>query len=70
MIEERPIFLENARQLHAAWAHELDVCLGRRMAVFEGTLLFGFAPEHFVIPVRVKRRVDINEVDARIGEFA
>ena len=42
---------ENAGKLLAARAHEFDVGLGRGVAVVEGTLLLGLAPEHFVVAV-------------------
>ena len=32
--------------------------------------LFGLAPEDFVVAVRVEWRVDVNQIDARIGKLA
>ena len=39
------------------------------MAVFERALLFGLAPEDFVIAVGVEGRVNIDEVNAGVGQF-
>jgi len=39
------------------------------VAVLKGAFFLCFAPEDLVITVRVKRRVDINKVNASIGEF-
>ncbi len=39
------------------------------MSIFEAAFLFCFAPENFVVAVRVEGRVDVNQIDARIGQF-
>ena len=39
------------------------------MAVFEGALLLGLAPEDFVVAVRVERRVDVDQIHARGGQL-
>ena len=36
------------------------------MLIFD---LFFFTTEHFIIAIRIKRRVDIDKVNASIGEF-
>jgi hypothetical protein len=56
-------------RLDAARAHVIDVGLGRFMPVFEAAFLFRLAPEHFVVAVRVERRVDINQIHAAVGQF-
>jgi len=40
------------------------------MSICECAFLFCLAPEDFVVPVRVERRVDVNQIDARIRQFA
>lgn len=40
------------------------------MAVRERPLLFGLAPEDLVIAVRVERRVNVNQIDARLRQLA
>ena len=57
-------------QFDAARAHVLDVSLGRFVAVFEAALFPCFAPEDFVVAVRVKRRVDVDQIDAAVGQLA
>ena len=61
--------LQNPRQLGATGPHELDIRPRRFVAILKGSLLFGFPPENFVGPVGIERRVDINKVDARIGQL-
>ena len=39
------------------------------MAVIEGAFFLCLAPEDLVVAVRIKRRVDINQVNAFVGEF-
>jgi hypothetical protein len=39
------------------------------MTVCEAALLFRLAPEDLVIAVRVERRVDVDEVDAAVGQL-
>ena len=60
---------EHPVQLDAARAHELNIGLRGGVPVFEGALLFGLAPEHFIVAIRVERRVDVDEIDARRREF-
>ena len=40
------------------------------MSIFERAFLFGFAPEDFVIAVRVEWRVDVDQIDARVRKLA
>src|ERR1700720_14616 len=40
------------------------------MSIFEGAFLFRLAPENFVVAVRVERRVDVNQIDARVRQLA
>ena len=54
---------EDARQLHAARAHVVNVSIGVLVAVFKGALLFGFAPEDFVVAVGVEGRVNVNQIN-------
>jgi hypothetical protein len=61
--------LQNTRQFHAAGPHEFDIRLGGFMAVVEGSLFLCFAPEDFVISVGVERRIDVDEIDAGIGQL-
>src|ERR1035438_6500139 len=61
--------LENSRQLDATGPHELDISSRRLVAILKGSLLFRLAPEYLVGPVGIKRRIDINEVDAAIGQL-
>ena len=60
---------EDAVKLDAAGAHKVDIGLGGGVAVFEGAFFLSFAPEDLVIAIGIKRRVDINEVNAFGGEF-
>ena len=60
---------ENARQLDAAGPHELDVSLRGFMPVVKRPLLFRLAPEDFVIPIGIKGRIDVDEIDAGIGQL-
>ena len=62
-------FFQHAMQLHTTWAHELHVSLRGCMSIFEGAFLFRLAPEHFVVPVRIERRVDVDQIDACVGEL-
>jgi len=39
------------------------------MSILEAAFLLRFAPEHFVIAIRVERRVDINQIDAGVGKL-
>jgi hypothetical protein len=38
------------------------------MAVLKGAFLFCFPPKHFIVSVRVKRWVYVNQIDAGVGE--
>jgi hypothetical protein len=40
------------------------------VAVLKRTLLLRLAPEYFICPIGVKGRVDIDEVDAGIGQLS
>ena len=60
---------ENAGELLTARAHEFDIGLRRSVAVIEGALLLGLSPEYLVVAVRIERWIDVNEVDAVVGEF-
>jgi len=40
------------------------------VAVLEGPLLLGLAPEDLVVAVAVERRVDVDEVHVGIGQLA
>jgi hypothetical protein len=59
---------EDAVEFEAAGTHEFDVGLGALVAVLEGTLFFGLAPEDLVVAVRVKGRVDVDKIDTGAGE--
>ena len=63
-------FFEYPRQFHAAGAHELDVGSRGFMAIFKGALLLRLAPENLVGPVGVKGRVDVDEVNAGVGQLS
>jgi hypothetical protein len=39
------------------------------MPICEGAFLFRLAPEHFVVAIRVERRVDVDQINARIGQL-
>lgn len=62
-------WFEGARQFHATRAHAVDVGFGRFVTVCKGALLFRLAPEHFVVAVRVERRIDVNQIHAGGGQF-
>jgi hypothetical protein len=69
MVVEVAGFLEDAGQLHAAGAHEFDVGLRAGVAVFEGSLLLGFAPEDFVITIAGEGWIDVDQINAGIGQL-
>lgn len=69
MIIKTAGFLEDAVQLDAAGTHKVDISLCGGVAVFEGAFFLCLAPEDLIIAVGVKRRVDIDKVNASIGEF-
>ena len=60
---------EDAGELHAARAHVVNVSLGGFVAVFKGALLAGFAPKDFVVAVGVEGRVNVNQINAGVGQF-
>jgi hypothetical protein len=39
------------------------------MAIVKGTLFLGLAPENLVGPVGVEGRIDVDEVDAGVGQL-
>jgi hypothetical protein len=39
------------------------------MPILEGPLLLRLAPENLISPVGIERRIDIDEVDAGVGQF-
>jgi hypothetical protein len=62
--------LEDAGEFDAARAHVVDVGLRGLVAVLEGALLLRLAPEDLVVAVRVERRVEVDQVDAGVGQVA
>ena len=70
VVVEAASLFQNAVQLDTARAHVIDVGLGRFMSIFKAAFLFRLAPENLVIAVRVERRVDVNQIDARVWKFA
>ncbi len=60
---------EDAGQFHAARAHVVNVGAGGFVAVFKRALLLGLAPEDLVIAVGIERRVNVNQVNAGIGQL-
>ena len=69
VVVEAAGLLEDAGELDAAGPHVVDVGLRGGVAVFEGPLLLGLAPEDFVVAVGVERRIDVDQVDAGIGQL-
>src|SRR5262249_30015843 len=59
---------EDARQWTAAREHRVDVGARRSVAVVEGPLLLRLAPERLIDAVRVERRVDVDQIDALVGQ--
>ena len=53
----------------ASRTHKFDICLCRGVSVIEGAFFLCLAPEDLVVAVRIKRRVDINQVNTFVGEF-
>ena len=39
------------------------------MAVFKRSLFLGFAPEDFVVAIGVERRIDVDQINAGIGQL-
>jgi len=70
VVIEAASFLKHPVQLDAAGPHVFNVRLGRFVPVFEGAFLFRFTPEHFVVPVRVERWVNIDEIDTAVRQLA
>ena len=68
VVEAAGLF-EHAGQFHAARAHVVDIGAGAVVAVLKCALLLGLASEDFVVAVRVKGRVDVDEIDALRGEL-
>src|SRR5882724_2846593 len=60
---------EDAGELDAARAHIVNVSLGVLVAVFKGALLPGLAPKDFVVAVGIEGRVNVNEVNAGVGQL-
>src|ERR1017187_4031980 len=67
VVVEAAGLLEDTGHFDAARAHELNVSLGAAVAVLEGALLLGLAPEDFVVAVGVEGRVNVDEVHAGVG---
>jgi len=61
--------LEDAGQLYAARTHVVDVRLHAGVAAFKCPLFLGFAPEYFVVAVGVERRIDVDQIDARVRQL-
>jgi phenylpropionate dioxygenase-like ring-hydroxylating dioxygenase large terminal subunit len=61
---------QDARQFDAARSHVFDVRLRAGVSVLERALLLRLAPEHFVIAIGVEWRVDVLQVERRVGERA
>ncbi len=40
------------------------------MPICERAFLFCLSPEDFVVAVRIERRVDVNQIDARVGQLS
>ncbi len=70
VVVEAAGLLEHAGQLDAARPHVVDVSLRAGVAVLEGPLLLGLAPEDLVVLVAVERRVDVDQVHAAVGKLA
>ncbi len=60
---------EDTGELDAARAHVVNVSLGGFVAVFKGALLLGLAPKDFVVAIGVEGRVNVNEVNAGVGQL-
>ena len=70
MVVEAAGLFEDAGELHAAGAHVVDV--GRRagVAIFETSFFLRLAPEDFVVAVGIEGWVNVDQIDAGIGEMA
>ena len=69
VVIETPGLLQHPLELHAPRPHGVDVRLGAGVAVLERPLLLGLAPEHFVVAVAVEGRIDIDQIDAVVGQL-
>ena len=69
VVIEAPGFLENARHFHASWTHEFNIGLRGFVPILECPLLFCLAPEHFIVAVGIKGRVDVNQIHAGVRQF-
>src|SRR5438094_2904274 len=70
VVVEAAGFLEDAGELDAAGTHVVDIRFRAGVAILEGSLFLGLAPEDFVIPVRVERRIDVDQIDTGVREIA
>jgi hypothetical protein len=69
MIIEAPTRLQDAGDLDTSRSHVFDVSLGGGVAILKRALLLRLAPEHLVIAIGIKRRVDVAEVYAVVGKL-
>lgn len=71
MVVERPSSFQDAGEFVTARTHELEIGCGRSIAVLKGTFLplLLIGPEHFIVPTRIERRIDIDQVNAASGSF-
>jgi hypothetical protein len=70
MVVEAAGSLENAGQLDAAGAHEVDIRLGGFVTILEGALFLRLSPKHLVVPIGIERGINIDEIHALTGELA
>jgi len=68
VVEAAGVF-QYAVEFDASGAHEVNIGLGGGVAVVEGSFFLRLTPEDFVIPIGIERRVDVDEVNAPVGEF-
>ncbi len=66
---KRPGFLKHPVQFNASRPHKLDIRLRRGVPVFKRPFFLRLAPEHLIIAVAVKRRVDIDQIHAPIRQL-
>lgn len=69
VVVETPCGLEDAGEFHAARPHVVDVRLCALVPVVEGPLLLALPPEDLVVAITVEGRVDIDQIDALLGEL-
>ena len=62
VIIETSRLLKYAREFDAARTHVVYVGLSTRVTILEGALLLRLTPKNFVVPVRVERRIDVDEM--------